>query len=147
MPETKNREVCPHCGQTINRRELVLTKTLVRALVDVYNWCIEHQTPYFTRKQVQKIFLTSGNETMTATFGDWIYFSSGLVFKQKRGSWGLHLERVESFLRGKIEISTRIAKRNGSKQIEVLETGTVFDVKGVSELLNTAGEFTINYRR
>lgn len=147
MAETKNREICSCCGQTINRRELVLNKTLVRALVDVYEYCLRNNKYEFARKEVKSIFLHSGTETMGATFGDWIFFSSGLVFKHGRGHWGLNLDRVRLFLQGKMEVATRIAKRNGQSEVEVLERGNVWSVKGIHELCNTAGEIIVNYRQ
>lgn len=138
-----NREICPHCGQTINYREIGLYSGMVKALLAVYVWCIQNQKHEFTRKDIRTILEKRG-ENIVARWGDWILFGGGMVYKPKgKGTWGLNLKRVSDFAQGKLEIPLRLKKKG--IEIEVLETGSIYDVKGLKDLLDKNNEFLIKY--
>lgn len=145
--KTINREICPHCGQTINRREITPTKIMVKALIEILTYCKTNKKTKFTREEIRPYILHMGSETITATFGNWIYFGAGMIFKEGKGNWGLNIERVEKFLKGDWIIPLKVAKKGKSNDIEVLESGTVWKIKGVQELMTPEGQFPIFYRQ
>jgi hypothetical protein len=151
MTKTINREICSHCGQTINRREIVLTKIMVNALYRIFQYCkvnkeVEKNVAWFTREEIRPYLLKMGSETIVATFGDWKFLSGGMVLKQGRGNWGLDMVKADAFFRGKWNVPLRVAKKGKSNIVEELERGSVWEVKGVEEFLTPEGQMTIFYR-
>lgn len=123
-------------------REINLYTGLVATLIRVYGWCLDKGIHEFNRKDIKDVLLVGENDT--ARFGDWILFGGGMVYKPKgKGSWGLNMERIEKFLKGEYKIPIKIAKRNG--EMKVLETGTIKDIKNLSEYLTSDMKYVAKY--
>lgn len=144
--KTINQEICPCCGQTINRREIIPTKILVKALVDILKYCKTNNRTEFTREEIKPFLLKMGNETITATFGNWKFFGAGMIWSVSRGNWKIDPVKVALFLKGQYNIPTRVLKKNGTNYVEVIESGSVYDIKGVEEVITPDGQFPLNYR-
>lgn len=140
MP-TLNKETCPHCGQSINEREISLFKGMVDALFVVYTWCIQKGVNEFDRKDVKHLFK---NENVSARFGDWVYFG-GLVYKHGKGEYGLNLDRCEQFFLGKIAIPSRITKHPITGEIKKIEVKTVKQIPSLLSLLDDYKQFIARY--
>lgn len=141
--KTIDREICPHCGQTMNYREISLFSGMVRTLIAVYVWCLQNNVHEFSRKDIHNILLKRG-ESNVAHWGDWILFGGGMVYKPKgRGTWGLNLKRVNDFIQGKLEIPIRVKKRQS--EVIVLKTGSIHDVKDLSAFLDEHHDFLVKY--
>lgn len=139
----ENAERCPHCGQIMNEREMTLSKSMVKALARVFIFAREQGKNEFSRKEIEHCFRTL---TDKATFGDWIYFSGGLVYKPKgRGTWGINVERTAAFLKGEYRLPIRIAKKKASKEVTILEEGTIKDVRDIRSFLDDQGDFIAKY--
>lgn len=68
-----------------------------------------------------------------------------MVYKPAgKGTWGLNIERVNAFILGEREINLSILK-SPDGEIEVLETGTINEVKHLSSFLNSAKEYIAEY--
>src|SRR3990167_6152427 len=106
MGNTINKEVCPCCGQSINKRQIGLFKGMAEALWNVYCWCVERNRHEFERKEIKHLFR---NENITARFGDWVFFG-GLVYKNGKGFYGLNMERCKEFFQGRLAIPTIVTK-------------------------------------
>lgn len=141
--KVENAERCPCCGQIINEREMTLSKSMVKSLARVYIHAKETGKHEFSRKDIEHCFRTL---TDKATFGDWIYFSGGMVYKPEgRGSWGINMERTAAFLKGEYRVPVRISKKKATKQVTVLEEGTIKDVKDIGEFLTEQGDYIARY--
>lgn len=139
--QSVNREICPHCGQTINYHEVALVKTMVQALFRIYIIAKQSGKHEFKRKEIAQVLRS---ETETARWGDWILFGAGMIYKPTgKGSWGLNMERVNEFLTGKKIIPIRVAKRG--QDVKVLEQGTIHAVKGVSQFLDENKQYVVQY--
>lgn len=134
-------ERCDHCGSVISERQITLFKGMVWALWKTYQWCKEHNTDTFQRKQIKALFK---NENETARFGDWIYFGN-LVEKPHKGTYRLNFGPCERFFAGKEQIPASVWKNPTTGELRVEELRYVRDVKGLSELLDTDLMYITNY--
>jgi hypothetical protein len=136
-------ERCPTCGHTVSDREISLYSGMVRALWLVYKWCLGKNRYEFTRKDIKHLFK---NENDTARFGDWVMFG-GLIYKLKKGSYGLNLERAEQFFAGRYRIPLRLLKNSATGNLSKLEEGTIKDIPTILKFLNEDGEYITMYRQ
>jgi hypothetical protein len=141
--KTQGELRCPNCGQITNDRVMTLSKSMVKALTRVYIYAKEKDKHEFNRKEIEFCFKTL---TEKATFGDWIYFSGGLVYKPSgRGSWGINMERTAQFLKGTYRLPIRIVKSRANSEITVVEEGTIKDVRDIGSFLSEQGDFIARY--
>ena len=139
-----NKQVCPHCGQVINKREVTVYSGMVRALVRVFYWCQEHQRHEFTRKDIKHLFKGVDNEI--ARWGDWMLFGNGMVYKPEgKGSWGLNMTRVREFLRGERTIPTKVLIDPITKEKTYLDHKNINQVPNLKEFLDEAQKYIVNY--
>lgn len=111
--KTINREVCPHCGQTINERKVQLSSTLVDALWRVYMYSVRENKKRFLREEIKHLF--TGNETVTANFAYWKWFSSKGI-TGKKGEYILDWDVLDRFFSGKATVPSEIwVKGTGKK--------------------------------
>ena len=137
-------ERCPCCGQIISWRVITIYSGMVKALIRVWFWCKKNGRHEFTRKEIKDILGKNPNEI--ARWGDWIIFGGGMVYKpQGKGSWGLNMERVEEFIRGERAIPIKVAKGRRAGEIEVLEYGTIKDIKGLGAFLDANQQYIVEY--
>jgi hypothetical protein len=130
-------------GKKLEWREIGLYKGMVNALLRVYKWCKEKGIHEFTRQDIKNNILMSENDS--ARWGDWALFGNGMVYKPEgKGSWGLHMGRVEEFLRGERKIPTRLEKRG--VEIRVLEEGTIKEIPDLLEYLDEDLKYLTRYR-
>ncbi len=142
MAKTRGKEACPHCGQSINERNIALTKAMVRSLEAVLRWCDEKNVHEFRRRDVKHLFRS---ETETATFGNWVYFG-GIFYKHGMGNWGINKERARAFLAGQLSITLSIWYNPLTHETEVERAGTIDRVPGIAAFLDKEGDFLAEYR-
>lgn len=133
---------CDHCGHIISEREIALYRGLVRALWKVFVFCKDKNIHEFTRKDIKHLF---SNENDTARFGDWVMFG-GLVYKNKKASYGLNLERCHDFFRGEYSIPIRVWKNPVTKVITKGEYKTIHEIPKLKDMLNSDMEYVARYR-
>ena len=139
-----NKETCPCCGQVVNKREVTLYSGMVRALIRVFYWCSENKVHEFKRRDIKHLFKGVDNEI--ARWGDWKYFGNGMVYKPEgKGSWGLHMGRVREFLRGERTVPTKVLIDRMNKQKEYLDHKTIKEIPDLSEFLDEANQYIVNY--
>lgn len=141
---THNKQSCPTCGQSVNRRRINCTKAMVSALIKVREWCIANGRTEFSRAEIKHLFTT---ETETATFGDWVHFGGMLYKPAGRGSWGIHMDRATEFLAGRAAIKISVWHDPLAKTYTPDRIGTIRDVKGISAYTNAAGDFIVEYEK
>ena len=151
-----DKEVCPTCGQTVNWREIKLTKQMVDALWQVYLLCKRTGRHEFQRKELDPV-LKKG--TQYANFGYWKWFSNGAVYTpldhagsgSGRGWWGFNLEQMERFFSGKKPVYTTITTRMKGKERELHRDNPAYiseipDITVFMEGNAEYKEFVLNYK-
>lgn len=142
MAKTRGKQSCPHCGQSVNERNIALTKVMVKSLEKVLRWCDEKNIHEFKRRDAKHLFTS---ETESATFGNWVFFG-GIFYKHGMGNWGLNKDRARAFLSGKLTITVAIWYNPLTKEITVDREGTVNQVPGIAAFLTEEGDFLAEYR-
>lgn len=146
MPSV-NREVCPHCHQTINEREVVLNKHMVSALKAVYDHCIATGRHEFRRREIDP-FIPKG--TAYANFGYWKWLGNGMVYSppgKKKGYWGFNLERVEKFFGGEWQVVTKAWKSPMKDGITPIMVAYIEGIPDLKTFLDENEEFIAKYRK
>ncbi len=134
---------CECCGQVISQREIALYRGLIIALYRVWNFVKNRGEGYnFTRKEVKHLFR---NENDTARFGDLVMFG-GLLFKDSKAHYGLHLIRCDLFFKGELEIPTRIWKNPVTGELTKEDFRTINQIPTMMTKLNEEGFYIHNYR-
>lgn len=137
-----HKKSCPMCGQSVNERKIQLTAEMVSMMLDVYKWCLENGKHEFERKEIKHLIKT---ETMTARFGDLVWFG-GLMYKKEKGKWGMNMERTRGFFNKNFSIPTVVYLDPLTKEHEFAEEKWVHQVKGIKCFLDEHGEYIIEYR-
>jgi hypothetical protein len=138
---TLHKQTCPTCGQSVNERQIALFKEMVDTLKEVYTWCREHGRHEFSRKDVKHLFR---GESVSARFGDWVFFG-GLVYKEKKGSYGLNMERCYEFFTNRLSIPTLVLKNPLTDEVEKKEWRTITGIPALSNFLDQNQEFIAKY--
>ncbi len=139
----KTIERCPTCGHIISDREISIYRGIVTALWRVYKWSRLNKKHEFSRKDIKHLFK---NENDTARFGDWVMFG-GLVYKLKKGQYGLNLDRCHQFFDNKYEIPLRTKKNSVTGEITKLEVGFLRHIPSIQKYLNEDGEYMAMYHK
>lgn len=140
----KNHCICEKCGHNhiVDKREIALFRGMVLSLAHVYKWLKENKRHEFQRKEINHL-LTDGNKS--ARFGDWVYFG-GLAYKgEKKGDWGLNMDRCEKFFCGHSMIPTRVLKDPITKKIEKFDYKHESDIPGLHRFLDENGLYDAKY--
>ena len=110
MTKVINREICPHCFQTINNRQFTMFKDLAVALYDVWQWCIRNnRSTDIKRSEIKHLFKT---ENVSGRFGDLKYLMEECVGGKKKGYYDFDLRKIGLFFSGKLSIPTEIIKND-----------------------------------
>lgn len=142
MPTMGEVERCEYCGHIISKRRIGLYLGLIKALEDVYKWCIVENKHEFTRKEVKHLFQ---NESASARFGDLVMFG-GLVYKHGKGHYGLNMERCAAFFKGEYLIPTTALKDPISKEVYLTDYKLIHEIPHLGAYLDSQGEFVAEYR-
>ena len=126
----------------ISEREIGLYSGMVSALWRVFKWCGEKEVHEFSRKDIKHLF---ANENDTARFGDWVLFG-GLVYKERKGRYGLNLDRCGDFFAGRYKIPTRVWKNPTTGQITQGEDVTIRQIPNLAAFLDENREYIAYYR-
>lgn len=135
-------QFCPTCGHIISQREISLYKGIMITLWKVFAWCKKNNRHEFERKDIKHLFTT---ENDTARFGDLVLFG-GLVYKNKKASYGLNIERCEQFFLNKIKIPTRGWKDPMTGKISFEDERSLSDFPELKNLLDEDQMYISNYR-
>ena len=138
---TREKQSCPCCGQSVNKRLIRVDSSMVQSLKSIYTWAKETGRHEFKRKEIAHLFKT---DSEVGHFGDWVHFG-GIFYKKQKGSWGIHLERAYSFLKGEAEITLEVYYDPLAKTYEVAKTGKVRDVRHILSLIAPDGSYIVDY--
>lgn len=132
------------CGNKhiISERQIPLLAEMVNSMVLVYQWAKQKGVTEFRRRDIKHLFNT---ETQTAHFGDLVYFG-GIMYKEKRGFWGINFERCEAFMRGEKEVPVEVWKNPSTGEIRHGEYVTIRKVPNVVKYLDENEEYVALYR-
>lgn len=132
------------CGHEhiISERQIPLLAEMVSSLVLVYQWAKEKGVHEFKRSEIKHLLRS---ETQTAHFGDLVYFG-GILYKNKRGHWGIHFERCEQFMSGETEVPVEVWKDPKTGEIRQGKYVTIREVPNVSRYLDSNDEYVALYR-
>lgn len=143
MSKTNVRlERCEHCNSVISQREIVIFKSLIFALWQVYYRCVNTRNNEFTMRDVRH--LLGRNEY--ARFGDLVLFGD-LVYKIKKSCYGLNMQRCDEFFAGDIAIPIRILKDPVSGEVMTLEYGTIDKIPKLKSLLDDNFAYIVHYQK
>jgi len=140
MKQEKQR--CLACGHIISLREVTLYSGMVSVAYRVFKWCEKKGRHEFRTKEVKHLFTTSDS----ARFGDWILLGGGIFYKNKRGYWGVNMQRADLFFKGQYKIQKHILKNPTTGEI-VKQGGeiSIDEVPNLNEFLSENGEFQTRY--
>jgi len=131
---------CLACGHIISERHIALYSGMVHTLWKVFKWCREKGIHEFQTKQVKHFF----NLNSSARFGDWVMFG-GLVYKNKKGYYGLNMQRCDEFFKGTYKIPEYVVKNPLTGGITQGRDITINEVPNLLKFLNDDGEFKTSY--
>ena len=142
---TINKHSCPTCGQSVNPREIVLTRCLVDALRDVFAWCEREGRWLKVRRKEFKHCFT--DETTSANFAYWKAFAPDLVgAKENKGYYDFDRQGIAQFLQGQSKVATRIL-RDPLTKIDTLEDyRAANEIPGIGTQLTENDEFVVKYQ-
>lgn len=140
---TENKQICPCCGQSVNKRRIALNKSMVISLKKIYLWCREKGVHEFKTSEINHLF---GSTTESARFGDWVFFG-GIFYKKEKGDWGLNTERAAAFLKGQLQITIAVWKDPLTKEVTVAEVGAIHKVKGIAAFVDPQGNYCVQYKK
>lgn len=139
-----NKEVCPHCGQTINERQIVLFTGMVQALWKVLRWCESHQQTRFSRKEIKGLF---ENENQVARFGDWILFSDILKRDGSKGHYQINIGKAKDFFTNRLTIPTILWKDPITGNLRSEEWKAIRDIPNLTEFLDQNYDYITRYAK
>ncbi len=137
------KQRCPTCGRITSEREITLYRGLIQALFRVFMWAGKKGIHEFSRKDIKHLF---ANENDTARFGDLVFFG-GLVYKPRKGRYGLNLERCEAFFDGRYEIPIVVIKNPVTGEIRKEDYRPIGGIPSILELLDQDMEYVARYRK
>jgi hypothetical protein len=141
---TQNKITCPTCGQSVNARIITLHKIMVKSLIQVWWWCQKSNRHEFKRKDINPILEKNGT-TVTANWGNWVYFG-GLVYKPDgKASWGLNMDRVGQFIRGDLSIPTKVSKNPLTREIVKFDYKTIREIPSLNQYLDDNRQYIVQY--
>lgn len=135
-------ERCPTCNQIISEREIALYRGIINALWRVFRWCEQKNIHEFKRKDIKHLFI---NENDTARFGDLVMFG-GLIYKDKKASYGLNMERCDQFFSSRYAIPIRIWKNPITGELRKEDWRYINQIPEITKLLNEDEEYRVRYR-
>lgn len=144
METKRDMCICPNCGVGHNKaeRQIALYRGMAIALWKVYLLCKDTGVHEFSRKDVKHLFVS---ENETARFGDWVMFG-GLVYKLKKGRYGLNMERCEKFFNNTYSIPTILWKNPITGEVRKEEYQTVKRIPSLLKYLNEQHAYVVNYK-
>lgn len=141
---TINKQSCPTCGQSVNKRQISLFKGMVEALFGVYKWCKENNRHEFKKKDIEHLL----SKSVQANFAYWRWFG-GLAYNPDniQGHYGLNMERCEDFFTGKLSIPTVLLKNplEEDDKIEKFEYKYISEIPHLSSFLDENKNFIAQY--
>lgn len=134
--ERKLMGECQLCGSNIRNRDVTLFAGLIRAMHSVALYLKEKDNCEFNIKEVKD--LMGKNEY--ARFGDLVRFG-GIIYRpeNKKGVYGMNMERVESFFKGQYKIPVQITLNQITNEIERSNYVTIHQFPELKELCNKDG--------
>ena len=143
MAKVINKKTCPHCGQSVNEREIVIIEGMITALYSVWCWCIEKELSANIKRAEFKHLFKNENEIMR--FADLKYFIPDLIFGEKTGYYSFNIQGISRLFAGKIKIPTRIIKEPITKEIKYFDYRTINDIPKLTAFLTRENEFIVKY--
>lgn len=139
MAKTKNKQCCPTCGQSVNKREIKINTSLVDALIKIEKYTKEKGMRVFTMKDVQHLL----NRSQYCNLSIWKL--TPLLTKEKN-EYFFDWNAVREFLGRKKQVPIIINKDPLTHEIEYVEWGYINDIPRIADLLDDEGDYLVQYR-
>ena len=136
------KHTCPTCGQSVNKRQIPFYTGMVKALLNVYVWCIQKDRHEFSKKEVKHLM----SDVSSAVVAYWRWFG-GLVYNPdgSKGHYGINMTRCESFFNGVLEIPIEVWTDPLTKKIELTRTATIGQIPHLKEFLDENQNYITQY--
>jgi len=138
-----NKKICIcACGHkhNINDRNVVMYKGLVEALFKVFRWCEKNGKNEFKIKDTRHLY----DQPTYSRFHDWEKFG-GLVYKKKKGEYGLNMDRCKRFFAGQLKIPRVIYVNPITKAERPGELVTIHEMPYLGEFLDDNNQYIAKY--
>lgn len=148
MPKVINKQSCPTCGQSANKREIAPNSQDVSTLLAIYKFCLEKNRHEFKRDEFDHL-IPRGHSY--GNFAYWKWFGAGLVYTPVglgKGYWGFNLERIAEFFKGKRQIYARIwndpLQPTGAQRTEG-EMVYIHEIRNIKTFIDENREWIVQY--
>ncbi len=141
MPTLGEIERCPHCGSITSLRKISLYIGLLKSLHSVYQWCLKRGVHDFTTAEIRGLL----GQVSYTRFGDLVMFG-GLVYKHKKASYGLNMERCQEFFAGIRMIPGYVMKNPITGEIQPHDYKKFHEFPHLSQFLDEQKQFVAEYQ-
>lgn len=148
MPRVINKQSCPTCGRSANKREVTVNSQAVATLLSIYKFCLEKHRHEFKRDEIDHLIAKGYSY---GNFGYWKWFGVGFVYTpvgRGTGYWGFNLERIGEFFKGQRTIYARVFKdplQPKGSQITYGEEVYINQVRNIKDFIDENREWIVKY--
>jgi len=139
-----NKQSCPHCGQSMNIREIGLFSGMVESLMRVFQWCEE--TGKWTGIRRSELEHCMRGTSQTMRFHDWKIFAPTMVGGEKKGHYDFNRYNILLFLTGKTMVPTKILRNPLTKEDLFADFLPVHQIPHLDTFMTDNHEFIVKYR-
>lgn len=136
-----NKQACPTCGQSVNKREISLYSGLVKALYEVWQYCERNDKWTLSMKTIRSEL----TQIDYSRFNDWKRFEPDMV-TGSRGLYEFDKELMRQTFTGSREVCTLVLKEPLASYYERVEFKNINDVPFLKSFLDDSMDYIARYR-
>lgn len=136
-----NKQFCPTCGQSVNKREISLYKGLVSGLYRVWRYCEEHDTWTLNMKTIREVL----GQVDYSRFNDWKRFEPEMVWG-KRSEYNFNKGLMRQSFTGRRQVCVRMLKDPLTDTLDRVEFDYLRNVPSLVGFLDDNEQFIAQYR-